>query len=66
MSKRFDIVHPYDPDLGTLIILTNYAFWSNHEEELRDWCLNYCAWYQGMTVTITKDPDVMLFCLRWA
>jgi hypothetical protein len=65
MSDRFLIVHPGNPDEGTLVILSDHSFWSQHEPELVEWCLEHRAWHQGMTVTINKESTVTLFCLRW-
>lgn len=49
-----------------MVILADYVYWAEHQQELKEWCTkNHCQ-YQGMTVTICDSETLALFCLRWA
>ena len=50
---------------GPAVILGDYRFWTEHEEELRQWCLEHGAVGHGMTVEM-DEPTLLLFIMRWA
>ena len=65
-GRRF-IVAP--PDLGfgsRLVILSDFAYWSNHEPELADWSNRNNAILSGATVELATDQDLVMFLLRWS
>jgi hypothetical protein len=49
-----------------LVILTEVGYWSDHYEELAEWCNTHHCLAQGMTVEIPNDVTLTLFCLRWS
>lgn len=62
-SKRYIITR--NLGLGTIVVLTDFAFWNLHFEELQDWCKTNSASVQGMTVEFKNEKSLTLFCLRW-
>jgi len=49
-----------------MVILADYNFWSDHEDELRQWCRENNSVFAGMTVTVPNEQTLTVFCLRWA
>jgi len=61
--SRF-VVIPNDWN-GPSVILADWQFWADHEQELDQWCGQHGARRQGMTVEMTEEV-LTLFTLRWA
>jgi hypothetical protein len=51
------------PDI--LIVLTDFAFWANHQDELDEWCRKNGGTVTGMTVEFEAAEQLTLFTLRW-
>ena len=49
-----------------VVVLTDIGFWSDHVNELVDWCKVYGGEVKGMTVSFDSHEQLMLFSLRWA
>jgi hypothetical protein len=50
-----------------LIILTDIKYWSEHADDLVEWCnKNPRAHPQGMTVEISDDKTLTHFILKWS
>ena len=66
-KQRF-VVIPADLLEGTekMIILADYNFWADQEDELRHWCHDNNSSFLGMTVTVPNEQTLTAFCLRWA
>jgi hypothetical protein len=66
--QRFIVAAPgeFDPDLGALVILCDYKFWTQHQAELAEWCSKHHAWHQGMTVSFPDLRVLDWFVLRWS
>lgn len=65
-EQRF-IVAPEDlVDEEKLVILTDFNYWTEHVDELKQWCQRNGAENQGMTVVFPDDETLMLFVLRWS
>ena len=45
--------------------LSDYKFWADHEEELREWCEKNSCLHKGMTVQALNEYGYTLFLLRW-
>ena len=57
---------PKELELGSnLIVLTDIDFWSNHYDELLDWCQLHDAKPEGMTVKLKNKKQLTLFILKW-
>ena len=67
-SKQRFVIVPVDLLEGfeNMIILSDYNFWADHEDELRQWCRVNGSSFVGMTVTVPNDQTLTAFCLRWA
>jgi hypothetical protein len=64
-ESRF-IIAPEDlVDKEKLVILTDYNYWADHTDELLNWCKEYGAVTQGMTVVLPDEKTLMAFALRW-
>lgn len=46
--------------------LTDIGFWSEHEQELTNWCQANGCEHEGMTVRALTDHAFTLFLLRWS
>ena len=65
-GRRF-IVAPVELGFGNrLVILSDFAYWSNHEPELADWCNRNNATQSGATVELSTDQDLVMFLLKWS
>jgi hypothetical protein len=49
-----------------LIVLTDLKYWSEHVDELADWCNHNNMSTEGMTVVCGSDAEITAFMLRWA
>lgn len=59
-SKRFIL------GVDHSIVLSDYAYWAQHEQELDAWCrANDCV-REGMVVTAATPEAKTLFLLRWS
>ena len=51
---------------GHLIVLTDFKFWTEHLEDLEEWCDRHDVTHSGMTLEIPNDKLLTIFSLRWA
>lgn len=51
---------------GIIIVLCDITFWNVNFDALFDWCKTYDAKLAGMTVELTTQEQLSLFCLRWS
>jgi hypothetical protein len=49
-----------------VVILSDLAYWTNHYDELREWCELHGGEVAGMGVTLPDARTVTLFSLRWS
>jgi hypothetical protein len=49
-----------------VVILSDLAYWTNHYDELREWCELHGGEVAGMGVTLPDAHTVTLFSLRWS
>jgi hypothetical protein len=47
------------------IMLTDFYFWANQEDQLRQYCQDNKINYQGILVSGLTEKDVMMFKLAW-
>lgn len=52
-------------DRSYTIVLSNFKFWSDREDELIKYCEKYSLSYQGIIVAHLAEKDVMMFKLAW-
>ena len=64
MSKFIVVPALLSDDDGKMIILSDYTYWAQQEDELRAWCNENHAQFAGMTVTLTASA-LTAFCLKW-
>lgn len=50
----------------TLVVLTNYMYWAEHEEELRTWCKQHNTNFEGMCIVFPDPQTLTLFTLKWS
>lgn len=55
----------YD-ELGRMIVLTDFTFWSRHFDELVTWCSENGGEVNGSTVLFRHDHELTAFVLRWS
>jgi hypothetical protein len=58
-----------EPDMfpgQIIVILANFSYWTDHYDELGDWCRNHDVTLAGMTVTLRTQEQMTLFALRWS
>lgn len=65
-SERFIVIPDVLTDDVKMIILADYRFWAEQENELRRWCQETDSEFVGMTVTVPDLPTLTAFCLRWS
>lgn len=66
-KSRFILAHPYlHNEKGQLVILTDFSYWSEHIEELMEWCQDNGGEVNGSTVLFRNDKEVTTFVLRWS
>jgi hypothetical protein len=46
-------------------VLTDFAFWATHQDELDEWCKSNGGTVTGMTVEFEAAEQLTLFTLRW-
>lgn len=49
-----------------LVILSDYKYWANYEDELDAWCELHSASRQGMTVAFPDEKTLTAFALKWS
>jgi hypothetical protein len=64
--NRFVIAPGVLVEKEQLIILTDIGFWSEHQDELKQWCLERDAVTAGMTVVLDSERTLIEFILRWS
>lgn len=70
-NSKFILTGPFDDEMPHYyIIIKDYNYWLDHEEDLESWMdanLSRGREHQtGMTLTIESAKEAMLFMLRWA
>jgi hypothetical protein len=53
-------------NVGHLIMLTDYAYWADHVQQLDEWCQHNGGEMQGMTVNLPTEQALTAFLLRWS
>ena len=65
-GRRFAVA-PEDLGFGNrLVILSDFAYWVEHDDELVAWCNRNNATLSGATVELATDQDLVMFLLRWS
>lgn len=65
-KERFIIAPGVLVDQEQLIILTDIQYWTEHQDELKQWCLERDAVTAGMTVVLDSERTLVEFVLRWS
>jgi hypothetical protein len=65
-NNRFVIALGVLVEQEQLIILTDIGYWSEHRDELRQWCLERDAVVAGMAVVLSSERTLVEFVLRWS
>lgn len=53
-------------DNSYTIVLSDFMFWTQREEDLLKYCKRYSLSYQGIMVAHLEEKDVMMFKLTWS
>ena len=65
-GRRFAVA-PGELGFGhRLVILSDFAYWVEHDAELVAWCDRNNAIMAGATVELATDQDLVMFLLRWS
>ena len=65
-GRRFAVA-PGELGFGhRLVILSDFAYWVEHDAELVAWCERNNATMAGATVELSTDQDLVMFLLRWS
>ena len=65
-GRRF-VVAPSELGFGSrVVILSDFAYWVDHDAELVSWCERNNATMSGATVELATDQDLVMFLLKWS
>ena len=65
-GRRFAVA-PSELGFGhRLVMLSDFAYWVEHDAELVTWCERNNAILEGATVELATDQDLVMFLLRWS
>lgn len=65
-QERFIVVPDVLTDTEQMVILTDIHYWADHENDLREWCLDNSSEFVGMTVVFPDKRTLTAFCLTWS
>jgi len=66
LKENFMIAQRFVIYQDTMVLLTDYTFWNEHYEELKEWCnLNYID-LSGMLVNLKTVNNRDFFILKWS
>lgn len=65
-KERFIVANINDLYEGTIVVLSDVRYWTDHYDELEAWCAEYGCKVKGMTVEVPTEDLLLLFNLRWA
>jgi hypothetical protein len=51
---------------GHVILLLDFFYWADHDQQLDEWCRHNGADIQGMTVNLPTEQVLTAFVLRWS
>ena len=49
-----------------VVILSDTTFWSNHYDQLIEWCQSNGGQVNGMCVSFDHEHQLSMFTLRWS
>lgn len=64
-QERFIVVPSQLTDTEKMVILTDIQFWSDHEQQLHQWCNSNNSEFVGMTVVFPDERTLTAFLLKW-
>lgn len=59
MTKPYIVFEPLS------VILSDYVYWTEHEQELDDFCTHYGCVQQGLVIEFPTERVLTLFMLRY-
>lgn len=65
-QERFFIVPDVLTDETNMVILTDFRYWADNEDSLRNWCAENNTQFVGMTVIFPDERTLTAFCLKWS
>ncbi len=67
-SSRFVVApgHLLEKPCEHVVILSDFAYWNNHYEELEQWCEQHGGVIKGMGLTLPDAHTLTLFTLTWS
>ena len=65
-KERFIVVPDVLTDEVYMVILTDYQYWAEHEQELGAWCKQNNADFTGMLVCFHNKLSLTSFLLKWS
>lgn len=51
---------------GHVVVLSDFAYWTEHHHGLIEWCQENGGEIEGMIVYFEQDNDLTAFILRWS
>lgn len=64
-QERFIVVPDVLTDNSNMVILTDFRYWAENEDSLRNWCAENNTQFAGMTLLFPDKPTLTAFCLKW-
>lgn len=65
-KERFIVVSDVLTATDNMVILTDFRYWADREEELKRWCKDTNSNFSGMIVVFPDSQTLTAFCLRWS
>jgi hypothetical protein len=53
-------------DREQMVILSDYNYWADYEDDLTQWCKDNNSTFTGSIVVFPDAPTLTAFCLGWA
>jgi hypothetical protein len=66
-GQRFVVAdRELNDNAGHVILLLDFFYWADHDQQLDEWCQHNGADIQGMTVNLPTEQALTAFVLRWS
>lgn len=66
-NSKFVVSDLFQPDgILYIVVLSDFKFWIDHIDELKEWCKVNHSKIKGMTVELYSEESLTLFYLKWS
>lgn len=49
-----------------VVVLTDFEYWTDHYDSLKEWCAVNGGQVKGMTVSFDNNEQLTVFALKWS